>query len=52
VVWSWQKCAARPCARLAREVRYIIKLDLRRFAPTYAAVGDIANRLLAVRGAN
>jgi hypothetical protein len=33
-------------------VSYIIKLDLRGFAPTYAAVGDIANRLLAARGAD
>jgi hypothetical protein len=30
-------------------ISYIIKLDLRRFAPTYAAVGNIANRLLAAR---
>ncbi|KAJ8117809.1 hypothetical protein OPT61_g1084 [Boeremia exigua] len=33
-------------------VSYIIKLDLRGFAPTYAAVRDIANRLLAARGAD
>jgi hypothetical protein len=33
-------------------VSYIIKLDLRGFAPTYAAVGNIANRLLAARGAD
>jgi hypothetical protein len=33
-------------------VSYIIELDLRGFAPTYAAVGDIANRLLAARGAD
>jgi hypothetical protein len=33
-------------------VSYIIELDLRGFAPTYAAVRDMANRLLAVRGAN
>ena len=31
---------------------YIIELDLRGFAPTYAAVCDIANRLLAARSAN
>jgi hypothetical protein len=33
-------------------VSYIIKLDLCSFAPTYAAVCDIANRLLAARSAN
>ena len=33
-------------------VSYIIKLDLRRFAPTYAAVRDMANRLLAARSAD
>jgi hypothetical protein len=33
-------------------VSYIIELDLRGFAPTYAAVGDMANRLLAARGAD
>jgi hypothetical protein len=33
-------------------VSYIIKLDLRGFAPTYAAVRNIANRLLAARNAN
>ncbi|KAJ8112653.1 hypothetical protein OPT61_g5026 [Boeremia exigua] len=33
-------------------VSYIIELDLRGFAPTYAAVRDIANRLLAARGAD
>ncbi|KAJ8117393.1 hypothetical protein OPT61_g1382 [Boeremia exigua] len=33
-------------------VSYIIELDLRGFAPTYAAVRDMANRLLAARGAD
>ena len=33
-------------------VSYILNLDLRGFAPTYAAVCDIANRLLAARGAS
>ncbi|USP82168.1 hypothetical protein yc1106_09442 [Curvularia clavata] len=31
---------------------HILDLDLRRFAPTYAAVRDIANKLLATRGAS
>jgi hypothetical protein len=33
-------------------VSYILNLDLRRFAPTYAAVRNIANRLLAARSAS
>jgi hypothetical protein len=33
-------------------VSYILKLDLRGFAPTYAAVCDIANKLLAARSAD
>jgi hypothetical protein len=33
-------------------VKYILDLDSRGFAPTYAAVRDIANRLLAVRSTN
>ena len=32
-------------------VDYILNLDSRGFAPTYAAVRDIANKLLAARGA-
>jgi hypothetical protein len=32
-------------------VQYILNLDQRGFAPTYAAVRDIANKLLAARGA-
>ena len=32
-------------------VNYILNLDLRRFSPTYAAARNIANRLLAARGA-
>ena len=32
-------------------VDHIIDLDLRGFSPTYAAVRDMANRLLAARGA-
>jgi hypothetical protein len=32
-------------------VSYILDLDIRGFAPTYAAVRDIADRLLAARGA-
>jgi hypothetical protein len=32
-------------------VQYILDLDQRGFAPTYAAVRDMANRLLAARGA-
>ena len=32
-------------------VKYILNLDLRGFAPTYAAVRDMANSLLAARGA-
>jgi hypothetical protein len=32
-------------------VQYILDLDLRGFAPTYAAVRDMADRLLAARGA-
>jgi hypothetical protein len=31
-------------------VSYILDLDLRGFAPTYAAVRDMANKLLAARG--
>jgi hypothetical protein len=31
-------------------VRYILDLDQRGFAPTYAAVRNIANKLLAARG--
>jgi hypothetical protein len=30
-------------------VRHILDLDRRRFAPTYTAVCNIANKLLAVR---
>jgi hypothetical protein len=33
-------------------VSYILELDLRGFAPTYAAVRDMANKLLAARGAD
>ena len=33
-------------------IRYILDLDSRGFAPTYAAVGNIANKLLATRGAS
>jgi hypothetical protein len=33
-------------------VKYILDLDLRGFATTYAAVRDMANRLLAARGAD
>jgi hypothetical protein len=33
-------------------IRYILNLDTRRFAPTYAAIRDIANKLLAVRSAS
>ena len=33
-------------------VKHILDLDLRGFAPTYAAVRDMANRLLAARGAD
>ena len=32
-------------------IRYILDLDSRGFAPTYAAVRDMADKLLAVRGA-
>jgi hypothetical protein len=32
--------------------RHIIDLDIRGFAPTYEAVRDIANKLLAARGAS
>ena len=32
-------------------VKYILNLDLRGFAPTYAAVRDMADQLLAARGA-
>jgi hypothetical protein len=32
-------------------VRYILDLDQRGFAPTYAAVRDMAEKLLAARGA-
>ena len=32
-------------------VDYILDLGLRRFQPTYAAVRDMADRLLAARGA-
>ena len=32
-------------------VDYILDLDLRRFSPTYAAVRDIADKLLAAYGA-
>jgi hypothetical protein len=31
--------------------RYILDLDQRGFAPTYAAVRNIADKLLAARGA-
>ncbi|KAH8621882.1 putative transposase [Alternaria alternata] len=33
-------------------IRYILDLDTRGFAPTYEAVRDIANKLLAARGAS
>jgi hypothetical protein len=33
-------------------IKYILNLNLRRFPPTYSAVRDIADRLLAVRGAS
>jgi hypothetical protein len=33
-------------------VKYILDLNLRGFVPTYAAVRDMANRLLAARGAD
>jgi hypothetical protein len=32
-------------------IKYILDLDLRGFPPTYSAVRDMADRLLAVRGA-
>jgi hypothetical protein len=32
-------------------IRYIINLDTRGFAPTYAAIQDIADKLLAARSA-
>jgi hypothetical protein len=32
-------------------ISYILDLDLRGFAPTYAAVRDMADKLLAARGA-
>jgi hypothetical protein len=32
-------------------IRYVLNLDTRRFAPTYAAIQDIANKLLAARSA-
>ena len=32
-------------------VSYILNLDLRGFAPTYAAIRDMADKLLAARGA-
>jgi hypothetical protein len=31
-------------------IRYILDLDQRGFAPTYAAIRDIADKLLAARG--
>jgi hypothetical protein len=33
-------------------IRYILDLDTRRFAPTYAAIRDIADKLLAARSAS
>ena len=41
-------------AQLEEEViiKYILNLNLRRFAPTYAAVRNIANSLLAARSAS
>jgi hypothetical protein len=33
-------------------INHILDLDLRGFAPTYAAVRDMANKLLAARGAD
>ena len=33
-------------------IRYILDLDTRRFAPTYEAVCNIADKLLAARGAS
>jgi hypothetical protein len=33
-------------------ISYILDLDRRRFAPTYAAIRDIADKLLATRGAS
>jgi hypothetical protein len=33
-------------------VKYILNLDLRGFAPTYAAIRNIANSLLAARSAS
>lgn len=32
-------------------IKYILDLDARGFAPTYAAVRDMADKLLATRGA-
>ena len=33
-------------------IRYILDLDTRGFAPTYEAVRDMADKLLAARGAS
>jgi hypothetical protein len=33
-------------------ISYILNLDQRRFAPTYEAVRNIANKLLTARGAS
>ena len=33
-------------------VKYILNLDVRGFPPTYAAVRDMADKLLAARGAS
>ena len=33
-------------------IRYILDLDTRGFAPTYEAIRNIANKLLAARGAS
>ena len=52
---AWRDCQpnSKKLSQLEEEViiSYILNLDLRGFAPTYAAVRDIADKLLAVRGA-
>jgi hypothetical protein len=47
LVWSWQKWAARPCGRLAREVRYsICNKDVYNFNKAGFIIGKITTQLV------
>jgi hypothetical protein len=49
LVWSWQKWAARPCGRLAREVRYRLNKVIIKNCYLIPLVSKILNRLLKAR---